>query len=106
MYQVITSHSLLDEFIDTYLTDDEAYNQFLTTLSHFPHTRPFWGNTRFKYIVSHHIYFLYEIDDVNKFVFILGVKFNNKRKTFNFSRTSTQRKTLKKWIENKKTGIY
>lgn len=106
MYQVSTASPLLDEFIETYLIDKEAYNQFLNTLSYFPHIRPFWGNTRFKYIICSHIYFLYEIDDVNQFVFILGVKFNNKRKTFNFARTPTQRKTLKTWIENRKTGKY
>ena len=106
MYRVITAHSLLDEFIDEYLWDKNVYNDFLKILSFFPHTRPFWGNTRFKYVVCNHIYFLYDIDDSNGLVLILGVKFNNKRKTFNFARTATQRKTLKIWIENKRSGKY
>lgn len=106
MYRVVTAHSLLDKFIETYLPEKEIYNNFVTILSSFPHTRPFWGNTRFKYIIYRHIYFLYDIDDINQLVLILGVKFNNKRKTFNFARTVTQRKTLRMWIENKIDGKY
>lgn len=33
-------------------------------------------------------------------VIILGAKFNNKRKTFNFANTLKQQKTMKKWIED------
>ncbi|NBK99876.1 MAG: hypothetical protein EOM50_18070 [Erysipelotrichia bacterium] len=100
MYSVITANIHLDDFIDTYLSVDD-FNRFLNTLETLPHTRPYWGNTKYKYIISSKIYFLYDIDDINKYVLILGVKFNNQRKTFNFGKTPQQIKTLNKWIKNK-----
>jgi len=101
MYSVITANIILDEFVEKYLPDDE-FNQLIKKLESLPHTRPYWKNTKYKYIVVSKIYFLYDIDDTNMFVFILAVKFNNARKTFNFAKTPQQIKTLKKWIANKK----
>lgn len=101
MYSVITANNTLDEFVEEYLSDDD-FNQLIRKLENIPHTRPYWENTRYKYIIAAKIYFLYEIDDSNMYVFILAAKFNNSRKTFNFAKTTTQIKTMKKWIKNKK----
>jgi hypothetical protein len=101
MYSVITANNTLDEFVEEYLSDDD-FNQLIRKLENMPHTRPYWENTRYKYIIAAKIYFLYEIDDSNMYVFILAAKFNNSRKTFNFAKTPTQIKTMKKWIKNKK----
>ncbi len=101
MYSVITANIILDEFVEKYFSDDE-YNQLIKKLESSPHIRPYWKKTKHKYIVVSNIYLLYDIDDTNMFVFILAVKFNNARKTFNFAKTPQQIKTLNKWIANKK----
>ncbi|MDU8924367.1 hypothetical protein RYD26_05495 [Pasteurellaceae bacterium LIM206] len=100
MYSVYFANLNLKEFTRVYLDADE-HNQLFNVLSCTPKIRPYWGNLKQRYIIQHKIYFLYEVDDVNQLVLILGVKFNNDRKTFNFARTPTQIKTIKKWIQNK-----
>lgn len=107
MYQVFVAEpkdqslnkDLLKTFIRTYLTQEEL-NQLKHILSHLPHIRPFWGDTGYKYIVISHIYFLYEVSEQEKTVIILGAKFNNRRKTFNFANTKTQQKTMTKWLDD------
>lgn len=89
--------SLLKKFIKTYLTQTEL-DKLNQILSNLPSARPFWGDTRYKYIVIDNIYFLYEVSETEKIVIILGVKFNNKRKTFNFANTQIRQRTMKKWI--------
>lgn len=46
------------------------------------------------------IYFLYEVAEDEGKVVILGAKFNNKRKIFNFANTLKQQKAMRKWIED------
>lgn len=107
MYQVFIAEpndssldkNLLKKFIQSYLTQDEL-DQLKNILSHFPNMRPFWGDTKYKYLVIDNIYFLYEISEQEKKVIVLGAKFNNKRKTFNFANTKIQQRTMKKWIDN------
>lgn len=107
MYQVFIAEPkdtnlekhLLKKFLQTYLTQDEL-NQLNNILSHFPNMRPFWGDTKYKYIVIDNIYFLYEVSEQEKKIIILGTKFNNKRKTFNFANTKQQQRTMKKWIND------
>lgn len=107
MYQVFIAQPkdksldkfLLTTFVRTYLTQNEL-NQLNYILSNFPNIRPFWGDTGYKYIVIDNIYFLYEVSQQEKKVIILGAKFNNKRKTFNFANTKTQQRTMKRWIDN------
>lgn len=88
---------LLKKFIKSYLTQEEL-DKLNNVLSYSPNIRPFWGDTRYKYIVIDNIYFLYEVSEIEKKVILLGVKFNNKRKTFNFANSKTQQRTMKKWL--------
>lgn len=107
MYQVFIAEQkdpnldkdLLKQFIKSYLTQDELdlLNKILTNL---PTISPFWGDTNYKYIVIDNIYFLYEVSEKEQKVIVLGAKFNNKRKTFNFANTKMQQKTMKKWIND------
>ncbi|OOH88893.1 hypothetical protein BMT54_08045 [Pasteurellaceae bacterium 15-036681] len=99
MYQVYSANKYIQEFIDKKVSDSD-YQRLMDVLEFMPNTRPFWGVTRFKYIFLNGIFLLYEIDETNKLVVILGVKFNNERKTFNFTRTPTQIKTIQKWINS------
>ena len=98
-YLVYIKQPLLQEFILTYLEQEEL-DSLQSILQNIPNVRPFWGDTHYKYIIIKNIYFLYEVAENEKKVAILGVKFNNKRKTFNFANTLTQQKTMKKWIDN------
>jgi hypothetical protein len=84
-----------------YLSDDD-FNQLIRKLENMPHTRPYWKNTRYKYIIAAKIYFLYEIDDSNMYVFILAAKFNNSRKTFNFAKPKLQMKPKNGLVEQKR----
>lgn len=90
---------LLSKFIRTYLTQSEL-DELNYRLTNFPNYRPFWGDTAYKYIVIDKIYFLYEVSEQERKVIILGAKFNNRRKTFNFANTITQQKTMKRWIND------
>ncbi|ERH27214.1 hypothetical protein HMPREF9065_01270 [Aggregatibacter sp. oral taxon 458 str. W10330] len=90
---------LLKRFIVTYLTQDDL-DKLKMILTNIPQLRPFWGKTGYKYITINNIYFLYEVAEDERKVIILGAKFNNKQKTFNFANTLKQQKTMKKWIEN------
>ncbi|MGY4674307.1 hypothetical protein ACWIVU_00280 [Ursidibacter arcticus] len=107
MYQVFIAEAkdksldknLLKQFISSYLTQEEL-DKLNNILTYTPTIRPFWGATHYKYIVIDNIYFLYEVAEQEKKVIILGAKFNNKRKTFNFANTKTQQKTMKKWIKD------
>lgn len=90
---------LLRQFIVTYLTQDEL-DKLKLILSNLPQLRPFWGKTGYKYITINNIYFLYEVAEDERKVVILGAKFNNKRKTFNFANTLKQQKVMRKWIED------
>ncbi|HDL1301863.1 TPA: hypothetical protein PWV15_002171 [Mannheimia haemolytica] len=107
MYQVFIAEpkdpnlekGLLKHFIKSYLTQEEL--DFLhKILTNLPNIRPFWGDTSYKYIVIDNVYFLYEVSESEKKVILLGTKFNNKRKTFNFANTKTQKKSMKKWIND------
>lgn len=107
MYQVFIAEpkdqnldkDLLKKFIKSYLTQDEL-DKLNSVLSYTPGIRPYWGTTHYKYITIDNIYFLYEVAEEQKKVVILGAKFNNKRKTFNFANTKTQQRTMKKWIKD------
>ena len=90
---------LLRRFIVTYLTQDEL-DKLKLILSNLPQLRPFWGKTGYKYITMNNIYFLYEVAEDERKVVILGAKFNNKRKIFNFANTLKQQKAMRKWIED------
>ena len=90
---------LLRRFIVTYLTQDEL-DKLKLILSNLPQLRPFWGKTGYKYITINNIYFLYEVAEDERKVVILGAKFNNKRKIFNFANTLKQQKVMRKWIED------
>ena len=105
MFNVIPANEYIEKFLNVYL-DDEDFNKLLHLLKNHPEIRPFWGNSKYKYIIQNKIYFLYEIIEEKNLVVILGVKFNNKRKTFNFADTKTRVKTILKWIENKLNGTY
>ena len=105
MYQVFIAtpknpeldKDLLKNFIKSYLTQEEL-DKLNNVLTFWPNARPYWGDTRYKYIVIDNIYFLYEVSDLEKKVIVLGAKFNNKRKTFNFANSKTQQKTMKKCL--------
>ncbi|MBN6067942.1 hypothetical protein HYE54_04005 [Aggregatibacter actinomycetemcomitans] len=99
MYKVFPANTYIKDFIDK-KTSDEDFTKLLDILEFMPNTRPYWGVTKYKYLFLHGIFYLYEIDELNKLVVILGIKFNNKRKTFNFARTPTQIRTIKKWINS------
>lgn len=99
MYRVYPANNYINDFIEA-KTSDEDHNKLMDVLEYMPHSRPFWGMTKYKYLLLHGIYYLYEIDETNKLVVILGVKFNNNRKTFNFAKTPTQIKTIQKWINS------
>ncbi len=99
-YSVYFANVYIANFIDVYL-DDIQHEFLLFQLSQNYNLRPYWGTTKYKYIMVRNIYFLYDVDKDNEVVYILGVKFNNKRKTFNFVSTLTQIKTIKKWIADK-----
>lgn len=105
MFNVIPANEYIEKFLNVYL-DDEDFNKLLHLLKNHPEIRLFWGNSKYKYIIQNKIYFLYEIIEEKNLVVILGVKFNNKRKTFNFADTKTRVKTILKWIENKINGTY
>ena len=90
---------LLRRFIVTYLTQDEL-DKLKLILTNLPQLRPFWGKTGYKYITMNNIYFLYEVAEDERKVVILGAKFNNKRKIFNFANTLKQQKAMRKWIED------
>ena len=90
---------LLRRFIVTYLTQDEL-DKLKLILSNLPQLRPFLGKTGYKYITMNNIYFLYEVAEDERKVVILGAKFNNKRKIFNFANTLKQQKAMRKWIED------
>ena len=80
---------LLKRFVVTYLTQDDL-DKLKMILTNIPQLRPFWGKTGYKYITINNIYFLYEVAEDERKVIILGAKFNNKRKTFNFANISSQ----------------
>lgn len=105
MFNVIPANEYIEKFLNVYLSDED-YNQLLHLLKNNPKIRAFWGNTKYRYVIQNKIYFLYEVIEEKNLVIILGVKFNNKRKTFNFADTQTRVKIILKWIENKINGKY